>query len=48
VLKPQHADDPSAQLLFKMDPSGSMALLPNTFVTQHLSREVEMFITRYK
>lgn len=46
VLKPQHADDPHAQLLFKMDPDGGMALLPNEFTTKHLDREVETFITR--
>ncbi|KAK9907279.1 hypothetical protein WJX75_000576 [Coccomyxa subellipsoidea] len=48
VLKPQHADDPQAQLLFKMDPNGGMALLPNDFTTKHLPREVETFITRFK
>ncbi|CAL8462910.1 g2444 [Coccomyxa elongata] len=48
VLKPQHADDPHAQLLFKMDPDGGMALLPNEFTTKHLDREVETFITRFK
>lgn len=46
VLKPQHADDPHAQLLFKMDPDGGMALLPNEFTTKQLDREVETFITR--
>jgi len=46
VLKPQHADEPSAQLLFKMEPDGGMVLLPNAYVTKHLSREVETFITR--
>lgn len=46
VLKPQNADEPSAQLLFKMEPDGGMVLLPNAFVTKHLSREVETFITR--
>ena len=46
VLKPQHADDPHAQLLFKMDPNGGMVLLPNEFTTKHLHREVETFITR--
>ena len=46
VLKPQHADVPSAQLLFKMEAQGGMALLPNDYVLQHLSREAETFITR--
>jgi hypothetical protein len=47
VLKPQHADAPDAQLLFKMEPGGGgMALLPNEFVLAHLQREVETFITR--
>ena len=47
VLKPQHADVPSAQLLFKMEAQGGMALLPNNYVLQHLSREAETFITRW-
>lgn len=48
VLKPQHADVPSAQLLFKMEAQGGMALLPNDYVLQHLSREAETFITRWR
>ena len=47
VLKPQLADVPSAQLLFKMEAQGGMALLPNDYVLQHLSREAETFITRW-
>ena len=46
VLKPQHADVPSAQLLFKMDGEGHMALLPNDYILKHLSTEAETFITR--
>ena len=46
VLKPQHADVPSAQLLFKMESEGQMALLPNDYVLKHLSTEAETFITR--
>ncbi len=46
VLKPQHADVPGAQLLFKMEPEGGMALLPNDYVVKHLATEAETFITR--
>ncbi len=46
VLKPQHADVPHAQLLFKMDSQGGMALLPNDYISKHLSREAETFVTR--
>lgn len=47
VLKPQHADVPNAQLLFKMEAQGGMALLPNNYILAHLSREAETFITRW-
>ena len=47
VLKPQHADVPSAQLLFKMESEGQMALLPNDYILKHLSTEAETFITRW-
>lgn len=46
VLKPQHADVPGAQLLFKMESEGGMALLPNDYVVKHLATEAETFITR--
>ena len=46
VLKPQHADVPNAQLLFKMEAQGGMALLPNDYIMKHLSREAETFVTR--
>lgn len=46
LLRPQHAHEPHAQLLFKMDPDGGMALLPNEYATKHLKQEVETFITR--
>ncbi len=47
VLKPQHTDVPNAQLLFKMEAEGQMALLPNDYILKHLSKEAEMFITRW-
>ena len=32
VLKPQHTEVPNAQLLFKIEAQGGMALLPNDYV----------------
>ncbi|KAK9820056.1 hypothetical protein WJX72_005559 [[Myrmecia] bisecta] len=46
-LKPQHADDKRALLLFRFK-DGNMELLPNEYTTRKLQKEVETFIVRYK
>ncbi|KAG2451610.1 hypothetical protein HYH02_003391 [Chlamydomonas schloesseri] len=46
TLKPQHADDPAALLVFRY--SGSrMELVPNAFTRDRLSREVETFVRKF-
>lgn len=46
VLKPQHADSPEDQLLFKLSRSGKMELLPNKYTSRRLTTEVDTFINR--
>ena len=44
-LKPQHADDARALLLFRFK-DGRMELLPNEYTAKRLQKEVETFIGR--
>ncbi|KAG2441944.1 hypothetical protein HXX76_003549 [Chlamydomonas incerta] len=46
TLKPQHADDPAALLVFRYS-SGRMELVPNAFTRDRLSREVETFVRKF-
>ncbi|GIL68543.1 hypothetical protein Vafri_21808 [Volvox africanus] len=48
TLKPQHADDPAALLVFRcMGGGGRMELVPNTFTRERLAREVETFVRKF-
>ena len=48
VLRPRNADDPRAELLFRMNPDSTMELLPNewTASSQAVREQVDMFIGR--
>ena len=48
VLNPQYADEPGAELAFKMLRDGRIALLPTEYSGRRLKREVETFVERYK
>eukprot|EP00798_Chlamydomonas_sp_ICE-L_P019421 gene19421-26078_t len=45
-LKPQHADDPSAMLVFKYTKARGMELVPTAF-SNRLAREVETFVLKF-
>ncbi|EFJ39612.1 hypothetical protein VOLCADRAFT_100757 [Volvox carteri f. nagariensis] len=47
TLKPQHADDPAALLVFRYTGGGRMELVPNTFTRERLAREVETFVRKF-
>ncbi|GLI71624.1 hypothetical protein VaNZ11_016893 [Volvox africanus] len=48
TLKPQHADDPAALLVFRCTSGGGrMELVPNTFTRERLAREVETFVRKF-
>ncbi|GIM11602.1 hypothetical protein Vretimale_15096 [Volvox reticuliferus] len=49
TLKPQHADDPAALLVFRCTGGGGgrMELVPNTFTRERLAREVETFVRKF-
>ncbi len=46
TLTPQHADDATAKLQFRMNREGKMQLVTNHYVQNRLSKEVETFIDR--
>ena len=48
VLRPRNADDPRAELLFRMNPDSTMELLPNEWTTnnQAVKEQVDTFISR--
>jgi hypothetical protein len=46
TLTPQHADDATAKLQFRMDREGKMQLVRSHYVQSRLSKEVETFIDR--
>lgn len=46
TLTPQHADDATAKLQFRMDREGKMQLVTSHYVLSRLSKEVETFIDR--
>jgi hypothetical protein len=47
VLRPQHADEPGAELVFRMRRDGGLLLVPTPY-SAGMAREVETFIERFR
>ena len=47
MLRPQHADEAGAELVFRMRRDGSLVLVPTPYAAG-LQREVETFIDRFR
>lgn len=48
ALRPQQSEGANDELVFRLHKDGRMVLVPNSFTTNKLQREVDTFIERFK